>query len=829
MTTYAWRTRAPRLAMLIAAVAALAMPAPVICEPTAHSVPVPSSTPGSPSVFTNAAGWKAFTAPPPDTGSDVLTRTPPSHGDVLGVVADSTSGAPLPGAEVVITQNGGVVADVMTDQFGRFIAHNLPAASYRIEIHLIGYRVGAQNITVPSTGEPVRVQFRLTAAPLQMEALTVTATTPMTLDTRSGDQVYQQKDYHGAPSNPTSQILQQSIVGAARAPTGEVHIRGQHAEYTYYIDGVPVPPGIAGSLNEVFSPAVVNKIDFQTGGWDAEYGNRNAAIVNVQTRIPAGRFHTDASGYVGSFQRSGESLDASGNAGSLGWFISGSRQASGMREQPVMFDTSNDVPINFHNDGQDYYTFGKLQYVPRSGDVVNLDLNWSRTHFQVPFDSLTGIIDDHQTDVNSFANLSWRHQFDAADRVGENGSDLFAAVYARHGGLDYVPGATDQPSFVFYPDTTPVNVREARSFDVYGTKVDFRWRPGHDAAFKTGVEASATTGREDFTTADAFGNPGPASQSSLNGHDVGVYAQTVLTPVEWFELRTGLRYDTHTAPFTTAQHQVSPRVKLSFYPGHGNTVYLYYGRLFMPTNVENLRAITTVSQAGDTTAASPTLPERDNFFEAGVIRRFPAGLVVKLDGYLKNSAPGIDDNTVPGSAVTTDVNIAEVKVRGIEAAIDVKPQGSPVTGYVNFAVSHAYGHGPVTGGFFPTDIANVPGGWFDLDHDQRISAVANAVYSAHRTFLSLTGIYGSGLTNGADITQPIGRGLFDFNSAIHVRPNFILDGAAGRTFVIGHTVVSPQVYVNNILDNHYLLKGAFFSGAAVGRPRSLELRVNIGY
>ncbi len=60
------------------------------------------------------------------------------------------------------------------------------------------------------------------------------------------------------------------------ATTGEVHIRGQHAEYTYYIDGVPVPAGISGSLNELFDPDVVNSISFKIGGWGADYGNKNA-------------------------------------------------------------------------------------------------------------------------------------------------------------------------------------------------------------------------------------------------------------------------------------------------------------------------------------------------------------------------------------------------------------------------------------------------------------------------------------------------------------------------------------------------------------------------
>src|SRR2546425_2958015 len=59
-----------------------------------------------------------------------------------------------------------------------------------------------------------------------------------------------------------------------------------------------------------------------------------------------------------------------------------------------------------------------------------------------------------------------------------------------------------------------------------------------------------------------------------------------------WELRTGVRFDNHNAPFAGNQHQVSPRVKLSFFPDPANTFWVYYGRLFLPTNVEDLRAIT---------------------------------------------------------------------------------------------------------------------------------------------------------------------------------------------------------------------------------------------
>jgi hypothetical protein len=44
----------------------------------------------------------------------------------------------------------------------------------------------------------------------------------------------------------------------------------------------------------------------------------------------------------------------------------------------------------------------------------------------------------------------------------------------------------------------------------------------------------------------------------------------------------------------------------------------------------------------------------------------------------------------------------------------------------------------------------------------------------------------------------------------------------------GNSVVRPELYVEYVFDKKYLLKGAFFSGASVGRPRNIQLRVNLG-
>jgi hypothetical protein len=108
--------------------------------------------------------------------------------------------------------------------------------------------------------------------------------------------------------------------------------------------------------------------------------------------------------------------------------------------------------------------------------------------------------------------------------------------------------------------------------------------------------------------------------------------------------------------------------------------------------------------------------------------------------------------------------------------------------------------------------------------------------------LTATGIYGSGLNGGLvpnnpnlpnydptlPTTGPLGTALFDFDKPFHVSPSFIVNGSAGYTFLLGNVEVRPQLFVDNIFDSKYTLKGAFFAGAQVGKPRTFQFRVNLG-
>ena len=221
-------------------------------------------------------------------------------------------------------------------------------------------------------------------------------------------------------------------------------------------------------------------------------------------------------------------------------------------------------------------------------------------------------------------------------------------------------------------------------------------------------------------------------------------------------------------------------------------------------------------------AASPTLPERDDLYEAGIIHNFLYGLTAKADFFYKNSSPGLDDETLGSSEIKVNVNINRIIVRGLELSITYNDPSSPLSGFLNSAIIHAFGTGPVSGGFIPADYSTDP---FDLDHDQRLSIVAGLNYQPKNWFLNLTGIYGSGLSNGTS-NYEYKTGLFDFNTGAHTSPSWILNLSGGYTFALedNHSI-EPAIYVDNLLDHHHLIKGAFFSSASFEAPRDITFNI----
>jgi hypothetical protein len=747
-------------------------------------------------------------------------------------VIDKGAALPLQAVVVFLKEGNSIIANASTNAFGRAIFGDIGSGHYQIGAYFIGYNDFHDSVAVDSLHQTFLVKLvekttQLKEMVIEGETVNKVATT---INIASGQQVFEGETYHAAPSSQMTQLVQENLAGAVRAPTGEVHIRGQHGEFTYLVDGIPIPLGVFGGLNEVVDPKVISRVTFITGGFPAEYGGQITGLMDIQNRVPTGQFHLDASAFVGSYLTSGgdslggkvgsfkavnsngQSLSLSDHIGKLGYFISGSHQVTDRRiDQPVT--------QLFHDQGSDNFFYGKFDYLINDNDFLTANLNFSNTLTQVPYDPAEGYAADDQHSFNSFQTLSFYHTINSSS---DKETNLFIGAFAREGGLKYIPNINDTAGRIFLNNdsTQSYMVDQDRSFSTYGFRTKYDQSLSHQFKYAFGFNYSYTTGTENFRFFNAAGNK-QTIFSDLSGYDLGAFAESEWHPYEWTRLEYGIRYDIHNAPSVSVQYQLDPRIKLNFFLDESNSISLSYSRLFMPTNIENLGSI--AARLVDSSKTSPTLPEKDDLYEIAFMRNWKNGFSTKLAGFLKNSSPGLDDQTLGSSTIRVEVNINEIKVRGIELALTYSNPSTPFSGYLNGSIIHAYGIGPVTGGFLPPNPDNTI---FDLDHDQRLSAVIGLNYQPKNLFISFSGIYGSGLTNG-NSDYVFKTGLFDFNQGAHTTPSWIFNISSGYTFnLVNGQSIEPSLYVNNLFDHHHLLKGAFFSGASFEERRNVVFKLS---
>ncbi|MDP4193290.1 MAG: TonB-dependent receptor [Bacteroidota bacterium] len=734
-------------------------------------------------------------------------------------VVDKNTLAPLQYVVVVLKEGNSTVASASTNPFGRASFKDLQSGYYILSTHYVGYEDFSDSVAVDSLHKTYMV--KLGEKNLQLDEIVIQGNKMQNgstqIDMITGRQVFETQTYHASPSASMTQLIEQNLAGAAKAPTGEVHIRGQHGEFTYLVDGIPIPLGVFGGLNEIVDPKVISKVTFYTGGFPAEYGGQIAGLMDIQNRVPTGRFHMDVSSYLGSYlspnensglNSNGQSISLSDHAGKLGYFFGASRQETDRRiDQPT--------EQLFHDHGFDYFTYGKLDYLLNEHDYLTMNLNFSKTKTQIPYDPVEGFRSDDQSSYNAFQTISYFHTISSDP---ENETNLFIGGFAREGGLRFLPGVNDANKvFLNNDSTTGYVVDQNRTFSTLGLRAKYDQRLSHHFKYAFGVNYGSTFGKEDFR----FFNSSASSienNSDFSGYDMGAFAETEWHPYEWTRLDLGLRYDVHNSPSIPNQSQLSPRVKLNLFIDEFNSFSLSYDRLFMPTNIENLGAV--ASQFGKVT--SPALPEKDDLYEISLLRNWKNGFSSKLSGFFKFASPGLDDQTLGSSTIKVNVNINEVKVTGLELALIYSDQDNPFGAYINASLIHAYGTGPVSGGFLPEDPSTAP---FDLDHDQRLSAVIGLNYQPSSWFVNLTASYASGLTNGND-SYNFKTGLFDFNQGAHTTPSWIVDASFGYAFdLLKGQSIEPSIYITNIFDHAHLIKGAFFSGASFEERRNVVFKL----
>lgn len=187
---------------------------------------------------------------------------------------------PIVDAKVTIV---GTDLATYTDAQGHFAFRAVPPGAVRVEITHPGYRPYAKALDVV---EGEATAFSAWLNPRDDDVIVVVTRREEEDVTRRTLTVDEIRKIPGTFGDPVKVI--QTLPGAARAPfgTGLLVIRGANPEDSgVYVDGIRIPLiyHLTGTTS-VFSPEIVEAVDYLPGGYGAQFGRTQAGTIDVRTK-----------------------------------------------------------------------------------------------------------------------------------------------------------------------------------------------------------------------------------------------------------------------------------------------------------------------------------------------------------------------------------------------------------------------------------------------------------------------------------------------------------------------------------------------------------------
>lgn len=208
----------------------------------------------------------------------IASTTFAQTGKITGTVTDASTGDPLPGVNVVVV---GENVGSATDANGNYTILNVPPGDYNIRASFIGYAPVVQQGVRVNIGLTSEVNFELQEQTGQLDEVTVQATEPVVKrDVSASVANLSAEDVENLPVSDV-----EKVIGLQAGFERDMTIRGSGgSQVAFQVDGLSMASGRDNTPFTGISYTAVNEVQVQTGGFNAEYGNVRAGLVNVVTK-----------------------------------------------------------------------------------------------------------------------------------------------------------------------------------------------------------------------------------------------------------------------------------------------------------------------------------------------------------------------------------------------------------------------------------------------------------------------------------------------------------------------------------------------------------------
>jgi outer membrane receptor protein involved in Fe transport len=586
---------------------------------------------------------------------------------------------------------------------------------------------------------------------------------------------------------PFNQLLLQAP-GVAQDSFGQLHVRGDHANLQFRVNGVQLPEGI-NVFGQALQTRLANSVALITGALPAQYGLRTAGVIDIQTKTGTLNPGGSVTMYGGSQSTIYPSAEWGGRVGQIDYYATGEylQNAEGI-ENPA--PTRNAI----HDSSQQPKGFAYASGIIDPTSRLTAIFGASRGTFQIPqvggqsptlgltvngvSDFASAALNENQRQINNFGILAWQK------RVGD--FDFQVAGYSRYSDVYFSPG--NPTGDLLFNGIAQTAYRQSWASGVQG---DGSWRVNPEHTVRSGFliqrERSPFSTTSNVLPVDENGvqtSDEPLSifdSGSKTGWLYSYYLQDEWKIIPGLTLNFGARYDQF-AQFNS-ERQLSPRINVVWQPTDTTTLTAGYSRYFVPPPFE-LIASSDIALLANTTGAPPgtqndvAKAERDHYFDIGASQVILPGLKAGIDAYYKIASNLLDEGQFGAPILLTPFNYQKGLVRGVELTLSYDIDNWSF--YGNFAASKAQGKNITSAqfNFSPDDLAYIASHYIHLDHDQTYTSSAGIKYTLppYNTRFAVDLIAGSGLRtdstvpNGASlpgyqqvnfsIVQPIATGVF---------------------------------------------------------------------